>query len=221
MSNTLIVILIILGAGILGGITNYFLIYEFSNDQLSEPLISEKRSVNFWKSVLVSLCSAITVPLFLQIISNNLLEAQANGNLPTKNYFILAGFCILAAFFSKRFLEDLYAKINKAEQKAENARSKIDQFEEEKKELDNVGGTLSSRRRITQESGQIPEADQEKVMKAILDSPYSYRTVKGISKQIGLPEDKVSSILNLLQKDGIAEKRMNKEKVEVWRILIK
>src|ERR1700680_3611262 len=100
MCSTLIVILIILGAGILGGVTNYFLIYEFSSEQVSEPLISEKRWVNFWKSVLVSLCAAITVPLFLQIISNNLLQEQANGTLPTKNYFILAGFCILAAFFS-------------------------------------------------------------------------------------------------------------------------
>ena len=124
MTHTQIIIGIIIAAGLLGGITNFLLLYKLT-------YTNKESWLNFLKSISLSLCASFTVPLFLQIISNNLLEIQKDSPFPDKNYFVLLGFCVLAAFYSKRFLEDLYSKVNKAEQKAEEAKG----ISEEAKEI--------------------------------------------------------------------------------------
>lgn len=122
MTHTQIIISIIVSAGLLGGLTNFFLLYNLDYK-------TKECWINFFKSILLSLCASLTVPLFLQIISNNLLDIPKDGAISDKNYFILAGFCVLAAFYSKRFLDDLYSKVNKAEAKAEEAKKSATEAE--------------------------------------------------------------------------------------------
>lgn len=62
------------------------------------------------------------------------------------------------------------------------------------------------------------EANVRKVIRAILSSPYSYRTIRGISKDTKLSEMKVKEILEFLLGQKYTEKRKNKEGIDVWRI---
>ena len=112
MTNSAIIITIILLAGLLGGLTNFFMLYD-------GKLTSRENWIKFFAALFLSISASITVPLFLQILSNNLLD-----DMKFKNLLIFAGFCVIAGFFSKRFLEDLYTKLN-------NLNKKVDAVEKE------------------------------------------------------------------------------------------
>jgi len=209
---------IMIGTGLLGGTANYLMVYEFPSDKTSTSGSGRVQWVNFWKAVLVSLCSTIAVPLFLQTILSKILDTTQGKGFPDINYFVFAGFCILASFFSKRFLEDLYAKISKAEQKAENARRKVDQLVEEKKELDDPVIAVTGQKRRQSPETETASDDQQKVIRSITGSGYSYRTVKGITSSTSLSEDQVVQILADLEKMGVAERQKNRQGMDVWRI---
>ncbi|OJH13711.1 hypothetical protein FPG87_12600 [Flavobacterium psychrophilum] len=213
MTHTVIIILIIIFAGILGGLTNFFLILNLEHK-------SKECWLNFFKSLFLSLCASATVPLFLQIISNNLLDLSTDGKFPDKNYFILAGFCVLSAFFSKRFLEDLYAKVNKAEEKAEEAKQQVAKLENKNQEIDDVSSIVDDKKitdNVVKTKYTIEQISE--VTKATVGSKYNFRTVKGVAAEINYSEEDVKGIFNLLLELGYAEKRNNRENKDVWKII--
>ena len=204
MTHTQIIITIIIAAGLLGGLTNFFLLYNL-NFKTNECWI------NLLKSIFLSLCASVTVPLFLQIISNNLLDIPKEGSFQDKNYFILAGFCVLAAFYSKRFLDDLYAKVNKAEIKAEEAKQIAENAEQKNQEIDNVDDIVNESEINKAFTVNYTKDEIIAVSTAILTSKYSYRTVTGVSKDTNISIEKVRGILELLKNRGYAESKINKK----------
>ena len=205
-----ILIVIILTAGLLAGTTNY-LINATAENQETGPR-------NYLKNILLSICAAITVPLFLQILPNSLLDTDRFEN---KNYFIFAGLCILAGYYAKRFLEDLYSRVNKAEKKADAAQRRLNDLIEQKKELDSTEASVTKKMSGARTAAGISDAEADSVIRSIRDSAYFFRTVKGIAKASGLPEPGVLPILELLEKEGQVEKQTNREEVPVWGILPK
>lgn len=90
--------------GLLGGTANY--------------LNSPKEDRNFMRSLLMGLVATIAIPLFLKVVDSNILK-ETKGDI--LNYFIYAGCCVLAAFYSARFLEGLSSRI------IQNLQEKVDQ----------------------------------------------------------------------------------------------
>jgi hypothetical protein len=139
MTHIQVIILIIVSAGFLGGLTNFFILFDLKYK-------SKECWISFFKSILMGLCASMAVPLFLHIIQTNLLEIQKDVPFPDKNYFVLFGFCIIASVYSKAFLENLKkkvdgldSKVNKIEQKADEA---TDKAKENEKEIKNTQAGL-------------------------------------------------------------------------------
>ncbi|MFN8239414.1 MAG: YEATS-associated helix-containing protein [Bacteroidales bacterium] len=208
-----LIILIILLAGLLGGITNYYLIWN------PEIPIGETRMLKI-KCILMGLCASITVPLFLQVLPNDLLTIT--DTMPVKNYLIIAGLCVLASYFSKRFLEDLYDKINNIEKKTETidkkveeAKKAVEDVEMQNVEIDDIDEVVQDV--IAKTSTNIDAISIQKVANAVLNTTYSYRTVPGISEDTINDQDKVNEILLLLQKSGYVEAGKNKRGKDIWK----
>jgi hypothetical protein len=163
----------------------------------------------------------VTVPLFLQIISNNLLDIPKDTTFPDKNYFILAGFCVLAAFYSKRFLDDLYAKVNKAEMKAEEAKQIAENAEQKNQEIDDVEEIINETELNKTFTTDYSKDEIKAVSRAILLSKYTYRTITGVAKETNISVDKVKGILDLLKKGGFAESKKNRKGNDIWKIIDK
>jgi hypothetical protein len=215
MNPISIIILIILSAGILGGLTNFFLIWN------SEIKDKEFRMLLF-KSILMGLCASLTVPLFLQVLPNTLMDLSQE--MPPKNYFVMAGLCVLAAYFSKRFLEDLYDKISTIEKKtesigkkADDAKKAVEDVELQNQELDDIDDIASE---IIQKYNPDFQMDEiRKVTKAVLNTTYSYRTIPGIAEDT-LGDDnreRVRGILELLLKAGYVELGKNRRGNDIWK----
>jgi tRNA G26 N,N-dimethylase Trm1 len=208
MTPELTVVLIIVSAGVLGGITNFFLIYT------TESITNDIRSI-FFKSVLMGLCASFTVPLFLKVLSSSILDVT---HMDSNNYFILAGLCVIASFFSKRFLEDLYSRLNKVEKTANEAKAQANDVEQKTQEIDDIDKVLDkisaeviSKYDHTQEPDKIKE-----VAKAVLKSSYSYRTVHGIAEDAKISDEQVKTILELIKKAGYVESKKTIKGNSIW-----
>ena len=94
----LLVFGIMVTAGILGGVANYFLA-----DRHAEFAWRD-----LFKYAVLGVVAALMVPLFLNMISSNLLDLARTRPI---NLFVFAGFCLIAVIFSRRFLENLSTKL--------------------------------------------------------------------------------------------------------------
>ena len=213
MSPTCKIILIIILAGLLGGVTNFFLVW-------NKDIKGRESNMLLIKCILMGLCASFTVPLFLQVLPNTLLDIS--DSMTAKNYLIIAGLCVLAAYFSKSFLEDLYKKISSLEKKtesidkkAEEAKKAVEEVELQNQELDNIGEIVQDV--INKSQTSIDPKKIEEVTNAVLNTTYSFRTVPGIAEDTLRDTDKVKEILDLLKDTGYVEMKKNKRGNEIWK----
>ncbi len=210
-----IIIWIIILSGILGGLINFFLLFTSQNDT----------KILWWvlliKSILLGLGASLIVPLFLETISSNIMELSKSDSFPEKRYFVIAGFCLLAAIFSKRFIEDVYTRIMKAEKDSQEAKQIVKEFENSKTEIDDDEETVLSFKTSFTKGFDGDKENVKRVVRAILQSQYSYRTLSGIAKETNLNKEIVANILTTLKANGFAESKQNKQGSYVWKIIIK
>jgi hypothetical protein len=142
------------------------------------------------------------------------------GEYPTKNYFILAGFCVLASFFSKRFLEDLYERIKKVEKKVDIADKKVDQLDANAQEVDKIDDLVNNSALINSLTTKFSPEQYKSVIEAILDSKFTYRTLTGIMKSLKVPltKEQVQEILEILKTKDTVKSKIGKSGYEIWKI---
>ena len=91
MEHYIMIIILMGGAGLLGGITNYLRFEQEKKDWSS-----------FWRNVLMGVSASTLVPLFLTMISSNLLKESASDS---SRFFMFFGFCLIASLSSKAFIQ--------------------------------------------------------------------------------------------------------------------
>jgi hypothetical protein len=224
--NHILIVLIIVCSGLLGGTTNFLMLYDFK-------LNNKECWLKFLSSIFLSVSAAFTVPLFLQILSNNILD-----QLSFKNALVFTGFCVLAAFFSKRYLEDLYLKVKNLERqigkqeqqtsneliqsakKTEAVNKKIDDLEESIEEFVPEELPIGIRDAILGiEKISLSGSDEKKIMNTLFSNKFSWRTIEGISKESGIEFPIIAAVLEHLRDYGFAESKTGLIGQTLWRIL--
>ena len=90
----LMVLLIMVAAGILGGIANAYLSERQNENQKRE----------WGRFMTLGVIASLTVPLFLNMISSNLLEAARTRPV---DFFVFSGFCLIYVVASRRVFENV------------------------------------------------------------------------------------------------------------------
>lgn len=90
-------IIITVVAGAIGGIGNYF-------------MLDVKSKTSILKPVILGIIAAGVLPLFLKLVSSNILDF-VEENLRYKNYINFLSLCLLASLFADVFLQGIYAKV--------------------------------------------------------------------------------------------------------------
>lgn len=114
---------VMLLAGIYGGIINFFLEYEKA----------EARSrLTIWHMMIIGTGASLLVPLFLTLISSNLVNLK---QLEFSKILVFFGFCLIAAISSRRFImtisERILKEIREAKDVAAQAKDKVTQIEQQ------------------------------------------------------------------------------------------
>jgi len=205
-SYMLVILLIMVAAGVLGGIANYFL-----SDR------SNARG-EWGRYAILGVIAALTVPLFLNMISSNLLEAARTRPV---DFFVFAGFCLIYVVASRRLFENVANRL-------------VGQMDQLKREVGEI-------RALPQEAAVAlvreeplpvaetpapaakPEAVKEslsyndiEIVRALAGENYVYGNLVGLTDKTGLSRDIVSTRLTVLKNLGVIETRINDKNVLHW-----
>ncbi len=200
MSKEMLIISLILLSGLAGGIGNFF------RSQSNEDF----KGFNFLKSLFMGIVASFTVPLFLNMVSSDLLKFE---NAPT-DYFVFVGFCLIAAFFSNRFLNSVGDKVI---QDLEKVKRKTAAIEEETKENTEKVGVLvddqtdgGSDIKTQADVKGLPEGvtpeTMSKIFEAFKNEKYKFRTVQGIAKDSGMGDEEMKELIGRLEQKNIVKR---------------
>jgi len=198
MDQYILVVILMIGAGLLGGITNYFRIEQEKKDLFS-----------FSKNILMGVSASLLIPLFLNMISSNLLKETGSDS---SKYLILFGFCLIASLSSKAFIQTisdrLLNEVKNTKEKLENMERDLEPIiskETEGQEPDVPNSFLKVRAFSFDE-------DRKKVLKSLDSSKYAWRSLTGIAQETGLPKENVLNSLNWLSSNGLVVKTSEKRR---------
>ncbi|MEI7432107.1 MAG: YEATS-associated helix-containing protein [Betaproteobacteria bacterium] len=205
----LMVLVIMIAAGILGGVANYYL-----SDRQSEPCRKD-----LGKYTTLGVIAALTVPLFLNMISSNLLEAARTRPV---DFFVFAGFCLIYVVASRRAFENVANKL-------------LGQMDQMKGEMVKMKEQQEAPAPVPREEPAVevpiaptpapikPEAVKEslsyndiEILRALSEENFVYGNLVGLTDKTGLARDLVSTRLTVLKNMGIIETRINDKNVLHW-----
>ncbi|WP_373552455.1 YEATS-associated helix-containing protein [Haliscomenobacter sp.] len=204
---------IMLLTGLLGGTANY----------LNSP--KEERSL--MRSLLMGLVATIAIPLFLKVVDSNILNDTKGDIL---NYFIYAGCCVLAAFYSARFLEGLSSRViqslqEKVDRTSETVQEQGAKINETADKTDMIIDTqIPDPEQITPVPEDIPElAPEDLRSRNIIGTPgidnrtpqekvtatfakYPMQKIESICKALGVSQEAMKPILTEMEQEGKLKK---------------
>jgi len=197
-SSTLLILIlgIMVISGILAGLTNYF----FSENQKPRGLQA------ILGRCLLGIAAASTVPLFLNIISSNLLATAQKNPI---NLLVFNGICLIFAFVSCRFKEIIFVKQSQKTEK------------DEKDEKDNTiiipikteyGLETSQREFVREKTNRTGLSVSElKILGSIANKKHAHTSLVNLLKDPELINEKINETLSSLMAKGFVEQRLSKE----------
>lgn len=219
-----ILVSIIIGAGLLGGISNYFM------NKTDRVWLG----YDFIKSSLLGLTAAATVPLFLKTVSSNLMQECLNGDIIS--HFVFFGFCAVAAIFSSKFLQSLADKLLQEVQQVKQQQEELVETQDilvrqsTEPEVSEVSEAppvetetveeehLESFRGTERGISAPPMSNDQKILKSLESGRYAFRTLSGISKDTGIEEKLVAVTLSEFESRGIVKKIKRSDGTVVWSL---
>lgn len=197
----LVILLIMVAAGLLGGAANYFL-----SERRADPARRE------WARYgVLGVVAALTVPLFLNMISSNLLEAARTRPI---DFFVFSGFCLVYVVATRRVFENVANRLfNQMDQmKGEMATMKRRQGDDAAPVAEPLPGIKPEEARDA-----LSYTDVE-ILRALSGESYVYGNLVGLTDKTGLAREVVSSRLLVLKNLGIIETRINDKNVLHWSV---
>ena len=204
----LIILLIMIAAGVLGGVANYFLA-DRQHEQGRKDLA---------KYPILGVISALTVPLFLNMISSNLLEAARTRPV---DFFVFAGFCLIYVVASRRVFENV---ANRLLGQMDQMKREMVQLKQQRSEA--VTTLVRDEPTVAGEAAPpVVKAEAIKeslsyndieIIRALSEDSYVYGNLAGLTDKTGLARELVSSRLTVLKSLGVIETRINDKNVLHW-----
>jgi hypothetical protein len=190
-------------AGAFGGLINYFI------ERRDNP---EKGSM--LRSLVVGIGAAYMVPLFLNMISSDLMRQldQDTGKL-----LVFVGFCLIAAVSSSAFIRSLSDKVLKEAQEAKRVSKEI------KDAMTPILLRESEPAMVEIQSGKRLEAasfdpETSQILFALASGKHAWRTVEGLHQQTGLDGLPIETHLQNLQQGGYVMCREDGDGIKRWGI---
>jgi len=190
-------IILVLGimviSGTLAGLTNYF----FSENHKSPVL----RAI--LGRCLLGIAAALTVPLFLNIISSNLLSTAQKNPI---NLLVFNGICLIFAFVFCRFKEIVFVKPSQKTEKDKKDNTIIIPIKTEY-------GFETSQREFLRDNKSRPGMSESelKILGSIADKKHTHTSLVDLLKDPELINEKVNETLSSLMAKGFVEQKLSKE----------
>jgi len=206
---------IMVATGILGGLANFFL--------------NERDTGTPWrtagKHMVLGVVAALTVPLFLNMMSSHLIEAT---RLKPSELFVFAGFCLLYVVVTRRFFENISASLLR---QVEQVRRDVKhlQYAGERGAAPVAAAAFSRPAEAEAAPEPAPASIVElprnavsfgdiELMRAVAEGNAIYGANTGLAAKTTLPKDQVASRLAALKAMGLIESKIDERNVVRWHL---
>lgn len=180
-------------SGILAGLTNYF----FSENQ--KPRVLQA----ILGRCFLGIAAALTVPLFLNIISSNLLATAEKNPI---NLLVFNGICLIFAFVLCRFKDIVFVKQSQKTEKDKKDNTIIIPIKTE------YGFETSQREVSRDKMTRTGMSESElKILGSIAAKKHAHTSLVDLLKDPKLINEKVNETLSSLMAKGFVEQRLSKE----------
>ena len=215
--HLLFVLMILILAGLLGGVANYF----------SRDREIEFQAKDWVRYPVLGLVSALTVPLALSMLSSNLIDA---GRTNAGDYLVLAGFSLVYVVMSRRLFDN---SLNRLLAKTEKLNKDIARLHQQvvKIEQTPVAVSVPASDQASVTASPLPEVEVVKkevlthadveLLRAIAQDDIVYGNLADLVDRTGVSRESVSHRVAVLKGWGALDTRMNDRQVLQWIVTAK
>ncbi|OMG56372.1 hypothetical protein BJN45_01775 [Azonexus hydrophilus] len=201
--HMLLIFAIMVLAGILGGAANYFLA-ERQGEQGSKDWI---------KYPVFGMVAALTVPLFLNMISSTLLEGARTKPV---DFYVFAGFCLIYVVASRRLFENIVQRLLGQMEQVRRDVGQLKQKRDEAPLVMPVKAESEPARAAEPDPREVLSYNDVEILRALAEERFVYGNLAGVCERTGLPRDFVSQRLTVMKSLGVIETRINDKNVLHW-----
>ncbi len=192
-----LVLLTIVAAGVFGGLVNYYLA---KPDDVPPPSLR--------RSVVVGLAASFLVPLFLNMISSNLIDLIRAGD--GSKLLILLGFCLVAAISSTAFIRTLSDRVlSEAKQATRQARETRAELLQVQQDIEPIVAkeTEGDHPALAETTSVGPPTNEQKVLSELNRGRWVLRTLNGVARDTEIEPAEVAHLLQELRDAGLVGTR--------------
>jgi|GEM_PF-502944 len=208
--HLILTLCIMVVTGILGGIANYFINERDTSVHL--------RTIT--KHAILGTVAALTVPLFLNMISSHMLEAT---RLKSSELFVFSGFCLLYVVVSRRFFENLSVHLMRQVEQVRKDVKHLQTSSPATPQALSTGSHAMEHERHESPVASIVELPRNAVsfgdielMRAIGEGNAIYGALSALAAKTTLPRDQVAPRLAALKSMGLIESKIDDKNVVRW-----
>lgn len=202
------ILLIMVIAGILGGAANYFLAERHGESGRREWV----------KYPIFGIVAALTVPLFLNMISSTLLEGARTKPV---DFFAFAGFCLIYVVASRRFMENVAQRLMG---QIDQVKREVGHLKQQKRDEPIVVPTkveVEPPKQTEPEVREVLSYNDVEILRALVEENFVYGNLAAICERTGLNRDFISQRLTIMKSMGVIETRINDKNVLYWGVSIR
>lgn len=206
-THMLIILGIMIVAGMLGGAANYFL----ADRQ------GEAGGRGWQKYIVLGVVAALTVPLFLNMISSTLLEGARTKPV---DFYSFAGFCLIYVIASRRLMENVALRLLG---QVDAVKRELGQIKE-KQLVEPVAAQTVVEKAVELPMEQKPEPREVlsyndiEILRVLVSESFVYGNLASICERCGLNREFVSQRLAVMKNMGVIETRINEKNVLHWSV---
>jgi predicted transcriptional regulator len=153
----------------------------------------------FFKHTFIGIATAMIVPLILNVVSSDLLDAGQTNPL---KLFTLSGLCIFFALFSTRFLESIFRERKPDERQRPPQVPQSGDKGEKKQEAGSAAAPSE-----TPEKTKLSE-NQLKILRALVEAEGSKLSLADLLKASGIPQREFDEIIAMLIVRGLVAQEL-------------
>lgn len=203
--HMLLILSIMVGAGILGGVANYFLADRHGDSGRRDWL----------KYPLLGVVAALTVPLFLNMISSTLLEGARTKPV---DFFTFAGFCLIYVVAARRLLENVAQRLSGQVDQVRRELGHLKQQKQAEQMLASNRDELVALPDQKPEPREVLSYNDVEILRALAEESFVYGNLAALCDRTGLARDFISQRLAVMKNLGVIETRINDKNVLHWGV---
>ncbi|PWN68561.1 hypothetical protein C1631_017890 [Chryseobacterium phosphatilyticum] len=199
------IIIIIFICGLIGGIGNTF----------------KERYCNWIllvKNVLLGIIAATTIPLFLNLVSSDILKnIYEDENKHAINYLIFSGFCIIAAFSSLNFLNTISGRVLQSlKEEIKELKSDNESIRETNKRLDS---NITAITPISNDKPSVENRDMEKfkdpgyieIISSIHNDENRFKPLDAVKNEVNMDNKEIDKKIEILKENNLVKEVISGE----------